>query len=207
MPSFRWPGPWPRYPNPIPTQLIRLFALMGGRRDLTEAAARALANYKTRPAVLTRLINLAQARQQPEWVRLPVIRAIGTLVEKRAADFLITLIRSREESPAVINAAADGLVTMTGITENGRDLQRWERWWQENSGKDDAQFRNDLLTSRVAPYDQLRARYSTLSREVGNLLSADYQSPGRTEERDAAALPAQHRAGDSRNRRAACVRG
>jgi HEAT repeat protein len=171
-------------PKPDPDAVDPLFALIGSRQDLTEYAAKALANYKTQPGVLTRLINFAQARQQPEWVRVPVIRAIGTLVEKRAAQFLIDTTRSGDESQAVVNAAADALVSMTGLTENGRDLQRWERWWQANSEKNDDTFRNDILASRVAPFDQLRARYSALSREVGVLLRDSYLSAPDAQKKD-----------------------
>jgi HEAT repeat protein len=164
--------------KPDPAAIDALFPLIGigNRPELTDAAAKALASFKSEPGVLTRLINLAQARTQPEWVRRPVIRAIGTLVEKRAAQFLIETTRSRDENQAIVNEAADALVSMTGLTENGRDLQRWERWWQANGGKNDETFRNDILASRVAPFDQLRGRYAALSREVGVILRDTYLS-------------------------------
>jgi HEAT repeat protein len=63
---------------------------------------------------------------------------------------------------------------MTGLTENGRDLQRWERWWQTNSGKNDNDFRNDILASTRGAFDQLRARYQALSNEVYALLKDAY---------------------------------
>ncbi len=159
--------------HPDPQAVDPLFAMMDSQ-PLADAAAKALANYKDQPGVLTRLINIAQARNRYEWARIPVIRAIGTLVEKRAAEFLIDTTRSRDENQAIINAAADALVTMTGLTENGRDLQRWERWWQANSGKNDNDFRNDILSSRVAAFDQLKARYLALSSEVYALLKDAY---------------------------------
>lgn len=159
--------------HPDPQAVDPLFAMMDSQ-PLAEAAAKALANYKDQPGVLTRLINIAQARNRSEWARVPVIRAIGTLVEKRAAEFLINTTRSRDENQAIINAAADALVTMTGLTENGRDLQRWERWWQANSAKNDNDFRNDILASRVAAFDQLKARYLALSSEVYALLKDAY---------------------------------
>jgi len=45
---------------------------------------------------------------------------------------------------------------MTGLRENGQDVQRWEQWWQANQNKPDDQWRVDLLRNRAARYDALQ---------------------------------------------------
>lgn len=164
-------------PQPDPSLIVPLFAAVKGPRELSEAAARALGNYKTNPEVLTRLI--AQVEQRPpiaERLRRDLIRTIGSIVEKRSAEFLVKVLRAPDETPAIHNAAAEALSELTGITEYGQDAQRWASWWERVAGKPDLEFRNDLFPRRSARFDQLRQRYAELAGSVDAMLRMQYQS-------------------------------
>lgn len=164
-------------PTPLEMYKDPLFALLGADSKLTEAGAQALANFKGNPEVLTRLAtNYALARQQRETVRIAAIKALGALVEKRAAEILVNLASSDDESATIRAAAADALIQMTGIRENARDTQRWQQWWNENGAKSDADFKNDLLYSRAARFDQLQLRYTQFRNEVQAQLESQYQA-------------------------------
>lgn len=158
-----------------PRFIVPLFALLGPDRALTDAAADALATYKGNPDVLTRLIGLVTARQQPDSLRIACIRALGSLNEKRAAQTLISMLISDEESSDVRTAAADALVQLTGLRENGQDVQRWQQWWSAHASESDDQWRQTLLNDRSARLSELQARYTKLTDEVRNVLTDQYQ--------------------------------
>lgn len=163
---------------PTPLEMFKdpLFALLGSDTRLTEAGAQALANFKGNTEVLRRLADAANDRRQRTAVRIATIRALGTLVEKRAAEILMNLLTRDAEDAEIRNAAADALVQMTGLRENGRDVQVWQQWWAANADKSDADFKNDLLYSRALRFDQLQIRFMQFRNEVRAQLKLLYQS-------------------------------
>jgi len=161
-------------PHPDNSFVVPLFALLGPDRALTEAAAQALAQYKNDPEVISRLVAVATARQQSEAVRAAVIKALGTFLDKRTAQVLIELLRD-DESPAIHTAAASALVEMTGLRDNGSDVQKWQQWWADNGGKSDADWRAALLAERANRFGQIEIRYGQLTDEVRTLLADQYQ--------------------------------
>jgi HEAT repeat protein len=112
---------------PDPSFIDPLFALIGTDRALTDAAAQALGAYKNDAGVLDRLLRLATDRAQAD-ARPAAMRALGCMVEKRAAAMLVQILGDEREPDAVRNAAADSLVAMTGLSANRRDPLLWQRW-------------------------------------------------------------------------------
>ena len=162
--------------EPDPALINPLFAALGNNRQLTEAAARALANYKTNPEVLNRLTTIVQRRPAaPESVRREIIRALGSIIEKRAAETLVSVLKNTDETAATQTAAAEALADLTGISDYGQDPQQWAAWWAANVDKSEVEFRNDLLPPRSAKYDQIRQRYNSLTSELETILKAQYQ--------------------------------
>ncbi len=161
--------PDPRFINP-------LFERLGADKALTEAAAVALANYKGNPEVLNRLAEFALARNQPESIRVAMVRAIGTMVEKDAAELLINLLTRDDEAESVRRAAAEALMELTGLREYGYDSAQWQRWWTFNRGKPAAQWATDLLNVRAARFDELQRRYAELTEELTGILSEQHRS-------------------------------
>lgn len=152
-----------------------LFAMIGPDRGLTDAAVDALATYKGNRQVLSRLIDLANSREQAGAVRIDCIHALGTLDEKRAAQTLMSILTSDEEAAGIRSAAANALAELTGNRQNDLDLQRWQEWWNANADESDAQWREKLLDERSARLSQLQTRYTQLSEEVQNVLTDQYQ--------------------------------
>src|SRR4051812_30873852 len=115
--------------------------------ELAEAASQAVANYREYPAARKKLRDLILAANASEGVRLPAIKALGTLNDKETAQFLIeTVLRGDDGqriSGRLSDAAADALAEMTGKTEFGRDLGQWNEWWQGQRGKSAAEFLNE----------------------------------------------------------------
>jgi HEAT repeat protein len=152
-----------------------LLAMLGSTRNLADAAAAALSNYKNNRDVLLGLTRRVNALQEAEGTRIAAIRALGTLSERRAAETLIEALRRPEESQAVRNAAADALVVMTRLTENGRDFPRWLQWWEANRNKSEVEFRTDILTAKSVRLELLEERYKLLGDELTDLLTAMYR--------------------------------
>jgi HEAT repeat protein len=157
-------------PAPDPDLVIPLFACIGTSRALSEAAANALANYRSNPDVMTRLISQARSRELREDVRAAVIRAVGRFVEKPAAQFLVSTLLSPNESKNVHEAAAGALRDLTGISDYGQDPQRWNTWWNGLANKTDADFRAEVLPRRSIQYDQLHQRHSELIAGLRDML-------------------------------------
>jgi HEAT repeat protein len=161
--------------RPDPEWIPLLFRLVGPDRALTEAATQALATYRTNPDVTARLVNLANARAEREPTRVAAIRALGTMPDKSAAGTLVGLLSRNDESPGIAAAAADALVDLTGLRDNGHDVQKWRQWWAENEERSDADFRQALLTNQASRFDQLLLRHRQLEDELASLLSDQYQ--------------------------------
>ncbi|HEY1685875.1 MAG TPA: HEAT repeat domain-containing protein [Tepidisphaeraceae bacterium] len=158
-----------------PQFVVPLFALLGPDRALTDAAADALATYKGNAQVLSGLIEQAQARQQPAALRIACIRALGTMNEKRAAQALIALLTNDQEGGEIRTAAADALVQLTGLRENGQEVPRWQQWWKAHADETDDQWRQNLLNVRSARLSELQGKYSRLVDEIRTVLTDQYQ--------------------------------
>jgi HEAT repeat protein len=158
-----------------PALIDPLFAALGVNPRLTEAAARALASYRANPDVLTRLIDFVRRRPANDPVRLPVIHVLGMTANRRAAEFLVSIVGNPEESPAARRDAAAALADLTGITENGQDPVRWQRWWDVNGRKGDDQFAADILAQRSTQFEQLRQRVGDLSAELERIANEQYR--------------------------------
>lgn len=169
-------------PNPDPALIDRLADLLGADRLMTDAAAQALANYKSNPQAVDRLTQFARHApgvadlRQRDAVRAVTIAALGNIPDKRVVESLITFISAPGNSPTIRNASADALVEMTGLRQNGHDPVLWIRWWDQNRERSDADFRMMLLTNKGARADKYRRRLSELTEELATLLTQQYQA-------------------------------
>lgn len=162
-------------PAPKPSLIDPLFALLddNARRPLVDAATRALALFKSNPEVLPRLIAVLQrARSEP--LQLATLRALGSFVDRRAAEALMSVLTNPDRSPALHRAAADALIYLTGDTTRGRASRAWQEWWIENRDLPDLEFRSRLLLARSTRYDLTRARYDALTEELSRTLAGTY---------------------------------
>lgn len=162
-------------PSPKPTLIDPLFALLedGARRPLLDAATRALSLFKSNPEVLPRLIAVLQrARSEP--LQMATLRALGSFVDRRAAEALMSVLTNPDRDPALQRAAADALTYMTGDTTRGRASRAWQEWWVENRDLSDVEFRSRLLLARSTRYDLTRWRYDALTEELSRTLAGAY---------------------------------
>ena len=173
-------------PDPDPSFIDPLFPLLNNSK-LATIAGRALSGYKGVPSVLSRLIDTAARRGIQEFTRIAAIRAIGSMPERRAAAQLITLLTAPEETSAVHEAAADALVEMTGLDQNGRDPARWNDWWKGQQNQTDAAFRQDIITRHEARLDRQTSHLRSLAAEIDQILSDQYNAAD-LEQRHAMAL-------------------
>jgi HEAT repeat protein len=162
-------------PRPDPNLIPVLFRMIGPDRLMSEAAIRALTTYQGIPDVTTRLVNLATDRNEREPTRVAAILGLGSFVDKHAAGTLVDILGRDGESAGITAAAAQALADLTGLRENGRDAEKWRRWWAENLGRPEGEFREIVRSSQAARYVRLRARHRDLQDEVAALLSDQYQ--------------------------------
>ena len=160
--------------DPDPVFFSSLGAVLGTNDRLTDAAARALVQYRNNNDAFSQLRNAADNPTTTDKVRTAVIRAMGGMNEKRAAEYLIGLLLQANQSAGVRTAAADALGDLTGLRELGEDRQRWQQWWANNSGKNEQQWQADLLVSRSREATRLRKRYADLTDAISSLLASQY---------------------------------
>ncbi|HMO27030.1 MAG TPA: hypothetical protein PKB10_12255, partial [Tepidisphaeraceae bacterium] len=113
-------------------------------------------------------------RSRSDTVRLPVLRALGTFVDRRAAEALVRRMETAGDEPEIFRAAGDALVYMTGYVEFGRDLDRWRQWFAQASQLSDADFRSQLLNARAARFDRTIQRYAALADEISDILAQQH---------------------------------
>ena len=65
---------------------------------------------------------------------------------------------------------------MTGRYENGQEAGRWQKWWADNSGKSEAQWRQELQAYQASRYMQMRQRYEQLTGELQSILTRAYEN-------------------------------
>lgn len=142
--------------------------------ELAEAASQAVANYRENPTARAKLRDLILTANASEGVRLPAIKALGTLNDKETARFLVeTVLRGddgQRTTARLSDAAADALAEMTGRTEFGRDVGQWNAWWQEQRDKTDAQFLNERRIERERRFGQANQGLKALASNLDKLM-------------------------------------
>jgi HEAT repeat protein len=149
-----------------------LISMLRGR-DVADASAAALAlsQYQGNKAVLQELI--AQSRPERPDVRPSVIRALGTFLDKPAAETLISLME-RDPDDAIREAAGDALIEMTGLAGLDHNAAMWAQWWDRNGNLPDDQFRGAVITSRGQAFEGEFGQHQLLETAADELLRADF---------------------------------
>jgi HEAT repeat protein len=160
--------------QPDPAFIDPLAARLGGDRSLDEAAARALSRLGSFPAAAQRLLNFARDNRQPPGLRAIVIRACSAIVEKSVAGALVDLLN--DENTTIQNAAADALADLTGMTNIGRELAAWKKWYTANAGKTDDAWKLLVYPQRDARLDEIAQRHIRLLDELDQVLTQEFQS-------------------------------
>ncbi|MGE5611369.1 MAG: HEAT repeat domain-containing protein, partial [Bacillota bacterium] len=118
--------------------------LLGDDREMTEKAATALATFKNSEQARAKLTGFVDNLIRNWNTRAAVIRAMGRLIDKRTAGFLVTILTRENENPLVRDAAARALEEMTGL-RFGNDAQLWSQWWETSKKSTDLEWATDLL--------------------------------------------------------------
>lgn len=169
--------------EPDPAFIAPLNALLGNDRQLTEAAATALANYTGSPQVPGLLLAFAASGQRPEASRVAVIRAVGAMPEKQVAEGLLGLME-QGESEAIRLAAASALGDLTGLPQFGTDAARWASWWAQAQRLTEVEFRAQVSLTRAAQHNRLRQRFDQLTEELSSLIPDGYRHVPESERAD-----------------------
>ncbi len=117
-------------------------------RTLADAAVSALGRYAELGDANARqsLLREAQNANQALAIRESAIKALGRVPDRSVADALVNLLN--DPRPPVHNAADDALVELTGLTANGRDDSKWQRWAAAHAAMNNDQWLADVLQTR-----------------------------------------------------------
>ena len=161
-------------PTPNPEFIQPLLRLLGQDAVLTEASAMALATFKNNGAVRDRLIGFVENLNNELLSRRAVVRALGRLVDKVAADKLIALLNKRDENPRIRDAAAEALEQMTGLSY-GADPQRWNQWWSSAGNLSDEDWALDRALRSAGQITALDSRLQSMRESVYRITAAQYR--------------------------------
>ncbi len=134
--------------NPDPQFIPDLGQMLGENPAMSEAAAKALANYDGHPEVFSLLQKCADNPAYAVNIRAMAIRAMGSQVQQSVASYLIARATAANQSPALTNASMDALADMTGIGTYDDNPQLWQAWWNKLNGANPDQFRSTVLATR-----------------------------------------------------------
>ncbi len=165
-------------PHPDPAYIDSLGQLLWRRdRELTDAAAHALANYQENPQALQDLVSFVTNDLQDELSRVAAIRAMGNVVAKDAAAALMKIIQS-DNPQSVLTAATDALVDLTGRQDLGGDISRWVEYWKDAADQDARTLRIQWLESRQARMARMSYQHALLVESLRDVLSKALASAG-----------------------------
>jgi HEAT repeat protein len=177
--------------NPPPGLLDPLLLCLAPRTtpELADAASLAIANYRNVPAARARLRDFVMSANAGERQQIAAIHALGTLNDKDTAGFLVdSLMNNPQVSPELGNAAADALGEMTGLTEYGRDVGQWTRWWRDQQGKSNEQFLAERRAEREGSARQAAERLKTVTDALNNYVRSAHNRITNPKDREADTL-------------------
>ncbi len=151
-----------------------LFVMMTTEQGEQIQAARALGSYKNNPALLLRLLDFSTDPRHGGQ-RIFAIKALGYMVDRRAAEQLVNLLKQEDEDPGVRGASAQSLGEMTGLNY-GNDFARWQDWWNANQNKSADQFRLDVLLAKAVELDSAKTQVSDVQTHYQEFLDSEYQA-------------------------------
>jgi HEAT repeat protein len=158
-------------PASDPASVKLLTSMLGSDEETTVAAAHALAAADNTDDALGQLIAYINNPSVRDPMRAAAVRGLGAATDIRAAVTLGALLSARPDKPASVKAAAcDALVEMTGLIQNGRDIDSWKQWVAREAGPKvtNAQFRDHLV-------DLLQRRQQPMPAETMGLLESLFQ--------------------------------
>jgi HEAT repeat protein len=132
-----------------------LGSLLGNNVSQTRAAAQALANYRGNDHAFALMRDFADSPANPTAPREDTIRAMGTLIDKEPAQWLVNVVGNAAANALIRDAAADALTEMSGHTF-GTNGKKWQQWFATAAGKTPEQFHALLLEGRGREAAQLR---------------------------------------------------
>jgi HEAT repeat protein len=137
--------------NPDPLYIDELRRQLGPdvSRDVADAVARALVNYKENETARQILADFVRRTNVSERARVVAIRAMGSLTDKKTAGILVEELLKGDQSSAVSDAAAEALGRMTGLSEYGNDVTQWEQWWRRQQTLPPQDFERERQTART----------------------------------------------------------
>jgi HEAT repeat protein len=161
-------------PHPDKAFIAPLGALLGGDRNLAEAASRSLARLGSFPEARSLLLNFARDTRQPAALRAVTIRACSAIVDKSVADAMVGLLS--DENATLQNAASDALTELTGQNDIGRDPAGWKRWYDANKAKADDAWKLMVYTQRDQRLDEIAQRHTRILGTLDQVLNREFQS-------------------------------
>jgi HEAT repeat protein len=159
---------WPR-----PEFVDSLSTILLGRDSASvAAAAQALTHYPDNPGIVDELIGQAKS-DRPADVRIPVVRALGFIVQKQSAQTLVDLLQ-RDEDEGIRAAAGDALIDMTGLRSLDHNAQKWAQWYTIIANLSDADASAAIMHTHGEAYQTELNRNKELQNAAAELLENDY---------------------------------
>ncbi|HEX4124771.1 MAG TPA: hypothetical protein VHY37_08610 [Tepidisphaeraceae bacterium] len=160
--------------DPNPEWIGPLIRLLGSERLLHDAACRALARFGDNMTARDALINFSRDTRRAPQERAAAEAALGSFVDKTAAEALLVILTNPREPAAVTAAAGDALGELTGITDFDDGPDQWRKWMDAHGALPPEQWKAQVYPGLVAHLQREVQRQKPLEPEIDSLLYDQY---------------------------------
>ena len=151
--------------------IYRLAPLLDREPGTSEIAAKALARYDGNKNAVDALIKAATTA--PMGNRIAIIGALGSMIQKPAAQILVSIVIDASQSPELRNAADASLTRLSGQTPAGGAASFWSNWLASREPLQPTDWRKSVLEEQHATLQgsesRLRDRLAQFRDRVNNL--------------------------------------
>jgi HEAT repeat protein len=131
-------------------------------QEVRESACQSLGRLHTTRAV-GQMATKLQEPKYPLAAKMLLIKALGQTRDKEAVEPLLTLLGSKENELKEAAVESLSLMAMQGF---GKDVDKWQAWWNLNKGKSREQWLADIIERLEEVNKELRSENESLKKEV-----------------------------------------
>ncbi len=134
--------------------------LQSEEQEVREVACQSLGRLRT-PVAIEQMAAQLKEPSYPVAAKVLLIKALGQTRDKEAVEPLLALLEAKE----LREAALESLSLMT-MQSHGKDIEKWQAWWNLNKTKSREQWLADIVERLEETNKELRNENESLKKEV-----------------------------------------
>ena len=140
--------------------------------EIREAACQSLGRLRT-PRAIGQMAAQLQETRYPVSTKVMLVRALGQTRDKEAVEPLLALLGAKEAAsasggpvPKELKEAALESLSLMVMQSFGKDVEKWQAWWNLNRVKSREQWLADIAERLEEANKELRSENESLKKEM-----------------------------------------